>query len=177
MCSARYTEPGSDKTEAMKTLMVVQRVRKGGRNGGFLARAVARCLMGKWIAAAQQAQGDIGLVHRSFLPRYPTDAEYNWEYIESKQGKIWRYSEATESITVWSVEQDGWSTGAHLGTFDFAHEHGKNTAVAVLVPCSGPSKDVEDLEVFRFHFAGSALKSWTVGQEVRELNFIRVGTA
>ncbi|KAK7189915.1 hypothetical protein PSPO01_04305 [Paraphaeosphaeria sporulosa] len=120
------SKPASDKTEAMKTLMEVQS-----------------------IAAAQHVEGDVEVVQLSFLPRYPTDAACDWKYIGSEHSEVWRYAEATEGITIWSLEQDGWSTGAQLSTLDYAHnqqEHGKSTVVAVRVLCSSPHKDVEGLE-------------------------------
>ncbi|KAF9736966.1 hypothetical protein PMIN01_04745 [Paraphaeosphaeria minitans] len=102
---------------------------------------------------------------------------YKWEYINPEHGEVWRYAEATDHMTVWGVEQDGWSIGAQLSTLDFTHaqqEHSKNTAAAVRDPCSGPAMDVEG---FRFHFAGSTLRSWTMIKAARELNFVRVTTA
>ncbi|KAF1970856.1 hypothetical protein BU23DRAFT_556555 [Bimuria novae-zelandiae CBS 107.79] len=47
VCSARYTEPGSDKTEPMKTLMALQAVQQKSRGGGYLARAVFHGFLGE----------------------------------------------------------------------------------------------------------------------------------
>ncbi|KAJ4356546.1 uncharacterized protein N0V89_004580 [Didymosphaeria variabile] len=189
VCAARYTEPGSDKTEAMKTLMEVQRVRRGGQQGSFLARAVARGLMGKWVAAGQIPNGEIKVVQLSFYPRYPTDEAFDWEYVAVSEEhgetmrKVYRYSEAADCITVWTVAEDGFRTGIPEYTFQFKHaqqEHGKHTAVAVLVPSSSQGESVDGLGVFRFHFAGSSLKTWTIKNPdgpftFAELNFVRVG--
>ncbi|KAL1606446.1 hypothetical protein SLS60_003850 [Paraconiothyrium brasiliense] len=189
VCSARYTEPGSDKTEAMKTLMEVQRVQRRGRQGSFLARAVARGLMGKWIAAELSSNGEFEVVQRSFHPMYPTDEAFDWEYLMVGKGdektvrKVYRYSEATDCITVWNVAEDGSNTGTQMATFDFKHaqqEHGKHTAVTVLAPLHSQGGSVDKMAVFRFHFAGSLLKTWTMRWPgspywIAELNFVRAG--
>jgi len=189
VCSARYTDPGNDKMEAMKTLMAVQRVRREGRKGGFLARAVARGLLGSWVAAGKNADGGIEIVQLSFFPRYPTDTAYDWEYVALRteggttQREIYRYAEATDCLTVWDVEKDGFSTGRLKSRFEFNHdlqEHGKSTAVSVLVPLPSQGEDLDGLSKYRFHFSGSSLKTWTVskaGRSAAILNFVRIGKA
>lgn len=145
--------------------------------------------MGKWIAAREDVDGGIEVWEYSFLPRYPTDGAYDWEYYDAKRGtgkmmhRVYRYAEATDYITVWTVGQDGFSTERLESTFEFGHpqqERGKYTAVAVLIPSSNEGQDVEGLDVFRFHFAGSSLKTWTMGMVsqpgVAPLNFVRIGT-
>lgn len=188
VCSARFLDPGNDKSEAMKTLLEVQAVRKRGKDGGFLSRAVMRGLLGEWVAAGKNTDGRIEIVQLSFLPRYPTHTGFDWEYLvirtESNRviRKVYRYSEITDHITVWGVSEDGLSTGTLQSMFQFKHpqqEHGKDTAVAVLVSSSDTKQVVDGLTVFRFHFAGSSLKMWTAGiagrSIVPDLNFVRVG--
>jgi hypothetical protein len=92
--------------------------------------------------------------------------------------KIYRYAKATDRIAVWSIGEARWSTGTLLSTLQLSHaqqERGKHTAGAVLVPLSSPGRDVGELEVFRFHFAGSSLVLWTMSKADGGLNFVRVG--
>ena len=188
VCSARYIDPGGDRTEAMKTLMEIQTVQKTGKRGGYLARAVMRGLLGDWIAAGKDTDGKTEITQLSFLPRYPTDLAFDWEYLVLKTDNsgttrnVYRYAETTDCITVWNVTEDGLSTSIRENMFHFNHpqqEHGKDTAVAVLVAPSDTEKAVNGLTVFRFHFTGSSLKSWTMGIAgqalMPDLHFIRVG--
>jgi hypothetical protein len=191
VCSARYIDVGSTKLEALKTLTEVQSIRRRARSEGlFLARAVFHGLGGDWVAAGKDSNGTVQVIQWSFQPRFPSDPSFDWEYLSIRTAgsntlrQVYRYREATDQITVWTALEDGFCTGSFVGTFNFNHdkqERGKDTAVAVLMEPEVGAQDSGNLSGYRFLFAGTTLKTWTVGNlgtnmtSPFELNLVRVG--
>ncbi|KAJ4294128.1 hypothetical protein N0V90_007818 [Kalmusia sp. IMI 367209] len=189
ICSARYTDPGSDKTEAMKTLMAIQSVRHQARDGAFLARAVFFGLHGEWTAACRESTAGVVFSHHSLHPRYPTEASFDWEYFMSgnTNGKslrrVYRYEEAQDLITVWNIGVDGYSAESLYSTLDFKsswQERGKDTAVAVTVAAVGSAEETHGFALYRFLFTGAELKMWTLNKVGRGLpiaTYVRSGSS
>jgi len=191
VCSARYTDAGSDKLEAMKTLTQVQSIRRKARSEGlYLARAAFHGLGGDWIAAGKDSSGTTNFIQWSFQPRFPSHPSFDYEYVSMHTAgsitrrEVYRYEEATDQMTVWTTLEDGLSTGDLLGTFNFNHdkqERGKDTAVAVLLDAKAETQNGSTLAAYRFLFGGTTLKTWTVGTlgankaSNLQLHLIRVG--
>lgn len=189
VCPSRYLDPESDKLEAMATLTAAQHTQRQARNSGlFIARASFLGLLGDWVAAKREKNGDVNVIRQSFHWRYPTNPSFCWEYLSSwtengnTSWSVYRYTEIDDSLTIWTVKENELIADRLAGTFDFnnaAQERGKDTAVAVFIPVENASNDIEGLDVYRLQFAGSSLKTWTVGRAgagATSMHFIRIGS-
>lgn len=168
VCSSRYLDPGSGKQEAIATLTEVQQVQREARDSGLsLARAVALGLLGDQVAATKNTDGcgSVKFVQSSFGHRVPTNPAFTLEYLaeETENGvsierKVYKYAEATDCLTVRDTQPEGLGTGPLMITLDFknaAQTRGRDTAVAVGIPLGHEdASDIEDLQTYRFHFAG-----------------------
>jgi len=185
VCSSRYLDPGADGSEAMATLGELQKIRKKARSEAlFAARAVFLGLMGEWVAAKKDKSGHVSVIQMAFHPRQPTDRQFTWEYLaiaRKKARSVYRYAETTDRLSIWTVKEDGHTTGDLVGIFDFnntAQKRGKDTVVAVLLPSEESTGDIEGMDAYRFHFSGSTLNTWTMrmsGASAKSMNFVRVG--
>jgi hypothetical protein len=119
---ARYVAPDGDKREARKTLGELSSLSLPLR---FLPAAVFRNLQGPWFVQTPNLEPgrlDLNIGVANWYPRHPTHPLYAAEYlcrheVEMKSSEenpdlavdrwdVWRYNEAKDEISVWSIEHD-----------------------------------------------------------------------
>jgi hypothetical protein len=147
---ARYAGTACDISESQKVLSEVANLLKDSNQGRFAAAATFRGMQGSWTLerkidsrhSAMPGGTFKGTAH--FHPRVPTDTTYSAEYLYMEEGilkmdngltfpatrrYIYRYNEATDSITAWfTSEKDNESVGKFFNKWEFEkpsdEEHG-----------------------------------------------------
>lgn len=131
MSPARYISPDTDRLQAKSIVQDLHKTWVACKEGKFVARAAFRALQGNWnihrtIESALPSFPSGTLEGQaSFLPRHPTldksqqifDFEYlytesgtlllsNGATMNAKRRYVYRYSEATDTMSVWFVKPD-----------------------------------------------------------------------
>ncbi|KAL5402118.1 hypothetical protein PMIN03_010924 [Paraphaeosphaeria minitans] len=115
-CSSRFLGPGEPKTEALKTMRAIRRLRAViDRRNPLVAYVAFTGLLGRWRCASQTESVGAGaetVVEVEAHPRYPTAPGYDLEYVvvlrdgagREKTTLVARYTEVTYEITLWAVD-------------------------------------------------------------------------
>jgi hypothetical protein len=136
---SRYQDANVD-LEARNVVNEVANILKVSDEGArFVAAAVFTGMQGVWnihrtIHSRTDTPGGIFTGTAHFHPRIPTDPVYTSEYLYIEEGTftmntglsfpasrryVYRYNEATDSITSWFTNEDGLSVGALFNNWDF----------------------------------------------------------
>ncbi|MCJ1441288.1 MAG: hypothetical protein MMC23_001774 [Stictis urceolatum] len=178
ICPARYLGAGTDEAEAKVTMDDIQQTLKSCReNGLFVARAVFRGLHGRWKVSSLAGSSDHSTIE--FHPRLSTDPDHAFEYlyVESTTGSIaegkdavsdnearyiYRYSEAADQITIWSIKDDGFSAGYQLSYLDFATT-ALDTEASTWTARERPAEaKVGVRKTRRFRFSGAHMEAFSL---------------
>ncbi|KAF2872828.1 hypothetical protein BDV95DRAFT_568136 [Massariosphaeria phaeospora] len=177
---ARYTDPGTGSIEASKTMAHLEYINREIVNAGlFAARAVFHGLLGSWASHEKPP------VCFQFHPRFPTHPKYDSEYLsvetagEDRMRRVWRYEEASDEITLWSVSPlDELTTEKRIFSLGFippGQVQSADTAVAMTLPAELECAVVTQLQEYWFEFKGALVQAFSWGQNgsMERRHFVR----
>ncbi len=179
ICPARYIDSGADRTEAQRTMAKLQQTMdRALHQGAFVARATFRALQGTWKVRDKGCQDPEKIIAVArYHPRLPTDLDFDSEYLcierstrfadeTDPEGKeqhlVYRYNEAADKISVWSVRDDN---ATMTNTLEYTLDFGSAGPTSQPKSWTAIGNTVNTVDnnhlTYTFHFSGVALRKFS----------------
>ncbi|CAG8974584.1 hypothetical protein HYALB_00004381 [Hymenoscyphus albidus] len=193
---ARYVSPTASETEkheASTALSIIDKLVTDSTTAGkFVARAAFRAMQGDWkltrkITSRIASYPSGTLTGNAYLkPRAPTDKDADMEYLyletgsfaadngltfTAKRSYVHRYTESTDTLSVWFTKADHRTVDYFFHSLQFVAGSGSESSKTGKEPWKANSshlciKDLYDVE-YEFFFSGAGLREWSMEYTVR----------